>query len=256
MNRASAGRVALVTGAGAGIGRATAVAFADDGARVVASDVTEDAGQSTVDLIRETGGEAIFVRCDVSEDEEVQALIARTLDAYGRLDAAFNNAGVEGALAPTAEYSVEDWDRVMAVNLKGVWLCMRSEIRAMLRQGGGAIVNNASILGHVAFPNTPAYTASKHGVIGVSRAAALDYAAQRIRINVVSPAIIETPMVMERGLAAGASQEKYDQLAGLHPMNRLGRPEEIASAVLWLCSEGASFVTGHSLLVDGGFTLR
>jgi NAD(P)-dependent dehydrogenase (short-subunit alcohol dehydrogenase family) len=186
----------------------------------------------------------------------VESLIAQILEEHDRLDFAFNNAGIEGALAPTAEYATEDWNRVLGVNLTGVWLCMRAEIRAMLRRGAGVIVNNASILGHVAFANAGAYTASKHGVLGLTKAAALEYATQGIRVNAVCPGIIETQMVMERGVKAGENQDTYRQLAELHPMNRMGTPEEIASAVLWLCSDGASFVTGQSLLVDGGYTVR
>jgi len=251
-----AGRVALVTGGSAGIGRAAALAFAREGARVVVSDVEAEGGEQTAGSIRNEGGEAIFIRTDVSREDEVRAMVEGTLEAFNQLDFAFNNAGIEGTLAPTGEYTAEDWNRVIGINLTGVWLCMRYQIPAMLRQGGGAIVNNASILGHVAFANAPAYSASKHGVLGLTKAAALEYATQSIRINAVCPGFIETPMVMERGVHAGDSKETYDQIAALHPMERLGKPEEIASAAVWLCSEAASFVTGQSLLVDGGYTAR
>lgn len=250
------GRVALVTGGSAGIGRSTALAFARQGAKVVVADVAVEGGEETVGQIREAGGEAIFVRADVSNPEEVQAMIEQTLHTYDRLDFAFNNAGVEGELAPTADYPEETWRRVLEINLTGAWLCMKHQIPVMLRQGGGVIVNNASILGLVGFANAPAYTAAKHGLLGLTKTAAIEYAAQGIRINAVCPGFIATPMVMERGVHAGSDAAVHKQIAELHPIQRMGRSEEIASAVLWLCSEGASFVAGHPLVVDGGYVSR
>ena len=250
------GKVVLITGAGAGIGRATALAFAREGARVTVSDVDEPGGEATVQQIRDGGSEAIFVRADVSREADVEAMIGRTMHAFGRLDCAFNNAGVEGALAPTGEYPLDAWRRVIDVNLSGVFLCMKHELPALLERGGGVIVNNASILGLVGFATAPAYTAAKHGVLGLTKAAAQEYATRGIRINAVCPGFVETPMVMERGVHAGADAATYSQLAALHPMNRLGKPDEIAGAVLWLCSGSASFTTGHPLVVDGGYVTR
>lgn len=250
------GKVALVTGAGSGIGREAALAFAARGAKVVVSDVADEGGEETVRRIREAGGEAVYVHADVSRPVDVEGLVARTLEAYDRLDYAFNNAGIEGELAPTAEYPEYAWNRVIGINLTGVYLCLKYEIPAMLRSGGGAIVNNASILGLVGFANAPAYCAAKHGVLGLTKAAAQEYATQGIRINAVCPGFIETPMVMERGVQAGQNREMYGELAALHPVQRLGTSEEIAAAVVWLCSDEASFVTGHPLAVDGGYLSR
>ncbi len=250
------GKVALVTGGGSGIGRATALAFAGRGSSVVVADVAVEGGEKTASTIRESGGDAIFVRVDVSKASEVEAMVGKALETYGRLDYANNNAGIEGELAATADYREDAWNRVLSINLTGVWLCMKYEIPPMLQQGQGAIVNTASVLGLVAFANTPAYTASKHGVLGLTKVAAVEYATRGLRVNAVCPGIIETPMVMERGLRAGADRAVYEQLAALHPMNRLGRPEEVAEAVVWLCSGAASFITGAVLPVDGAFTSR
>jgi NAD(P)-dependent dehydrogenase (short-subunit alcohol dehydrogenase family) len=247
------GRVALVTGGSAGIGRATAIAFAREGARVVVSDVDAPGGEETQRLIAGEGGEAIYVEADVSKEAEVQALIGRTIAEYDRLDYAFNNAGIEGATAPTAECTGENWDRVIDINLKGAWLCMKYEIPEMIRAGGGAIVNCSSIAGVIGFPGIPAYTASKHGLLGLTRAAALEYATRGIRVNAVCPGVIRTAMV-ER--FTGGSAEAEVRLVSGEPMERMGTPEEVASAVLWLCSEGAAFVTGHPLMVDGGWVAR
>ncbi|MBO8140836.1 MAG: SDR family oxidoreductase [Firmicutes bacterium] len=250
------GKVALVTGAATGIGRATALAFARAGAKVLVADVNEAAGQETVRLIRDTGGTAEFALADVSRTEDVAAMVRQAVEQFGGLDFAFNNAGIEGVLAPTGDYPEDVWNKVIAINLTGVWRCMRHEIPAMLGRGGGVIVNTASILGLVGFANAPAYTAAKHGVVGLTKAAAQEYATKGIRVNAVCPGFIETPMVMERGVQAGKDRAAYDQIASLHPMNRLGKPEEIAQAVLWLCSDAASFVTGHTLTVDGGYVSR
>jgi len=250
------GKVAIVTGAAGGIGRATALAFAREGAAVLVTDINTAGGQETVRLIREAGGTAEFLQVDVTKDDQVAAMVRRAVELWGGLDVAFNNAGIEGVLAPTHEYPEEAWERVIAINLTAVWRCMRHEIPEMLKRGGGAIVNTASILGLVGFANAPAYTASKHGVVGLTKAAAQEYAELGLRINAVCPGFIETPMVMERGVQLGKDKAAYAQVAGLHPMNRLGKPEEIAEAVLWLCSPKASFVTGYALAVDGGYVSK
>ena len=253
MSGSMAGRVALVTGASAGIGRATALAFARQGARVVVSDVDDSGGEETVRMIREEGGEGMYVRTDVSRADEVEALIRRVVEEYGRLDFAFNNAGIEGRSDSTVDCSEENWDRVIDINLKGAWLCMKHEIAQMLGQGGGAIVNCSSIAGLIGFTGIPAYTASKHGLLGLTKTAALEYATQGVRINAVCPGVIRTAMI-ER--FTGGSKDAEAELVSGEPMGRMGTPEEIASAVLWLCSDGAGFVTGHSLAVDGGWVAR
>jgi NAD(P)-dependent dehydrogenase (short-subunit alcohol dehydrogenase family) len=243
-------KAGVVTGGASGIGRATAIAFAREGAKVVLSDLIVDGGEQVVRLIKESGGEAVFVRCDVSKTAEVEAMINKAVETYGRLDYAFNNAGIEGDIAPVAECTEENWDRVIAVNLKGVWLCMKYEIRQMLKQRRGAIVNMSSVSGLVGDPEHPAYGASKHGVSGLTKAAALEYARAGIRVNAVCPAAIRTPMI-ERTLQA-QSELSWQSLASGHPMGRIGEPEEVAEAVLWLCSDPSSFVTGHLLVLDGG----
>ena len=249
------GKVALVTGGASGIGRACAQLFAREGASVVVSDVALEGGQQTVRLIEEDGGEASFVEADVSKAAQVEALVGRTVEIYGRLDYAFNNAGIEGRMATnTADYPEEDWDRVIAVNLKGVWLCMKHEIPQMLSQGGGSIVNNSSVEGLVGLEGTSAYAASKHGVVGLTKTAALEYAQSGIRVNAVCPGLIRTPMV-ER-YSRGDAEIEAQLAASLEPVGRMGSPEEVAEAVVWLCSEAASFVTGHAMAVDGGFLAR
>lgn len=254
------GKVALVTGAASGIGRATALAFATAGAKVLVADVQpkqgEAAAREIADAARAAKGDALFVRADVSKADDVQAMVARAVEAFGGLDYAFNNAGIEGALAATSDYPVDAWNHVIAVNLTGVFLCMKHEIPAMRARGGGAIVNNASILGLVGFANAPAYTAAKHGVLGLTKVTALELATEKIRVNAVCPGFIETPMVMQRGVQAGSNAAAYEQIASLHPMHRLGKSEEIAAAVLFLCSDGASFITGEHLLIDGGYVAR
>ena len=243
-------KVALVTGAGSGIGASCALKFAELGAKVIVSDVAATGGAQTVSAIKERGGDAVFVKADVSEPMDVRSLVEQTLDEFGRLDFACNNAGIGGAQAQTADYPEESWRRVLAVNLTGVWLCMKFEIPPMLRQGG-AIVNMSSILGTVGFVGAPAYTAAKHGVIGLTKSAALEYATRNIRVNSVCPGFIATPMLENAGLVPGS--DAYKAVAELHPMKRLGRPEEVAEATTWLCSDSASFITGVCLLVDGGF---
>jgi NAD(P)-dependent dehydrogenase (short-subunit alcohol dehydrogenase family) len=254
------GKVALVTGAASGIGRATALAFARAGARVMLADLdpagVESAARDVVATSRGADGDAASVRADVSNPADVRAMVDHVVERFGGLDFAFNNAGIEGALATTADYPEDVWQRVLAVNLTGVFLCMKQEIPALRARGGGAIVNNASILGVVGFANAPAYTAAKHGVLGLTKVAALELATERIRVNAVCPGFIETPMVMDRSMRAGSDAAAYEQIAALHPMHRLGKSEEIASAVLWLCSDGASFVTGEHLMVDGGYVAR
>ena len=244
------GKAALVTGAGSGIGRATALACAREGAKIVVADRVVEGGEETVSMIKSAGGEATFVPVNVTQAAEVKAMVAAAVSAYGRIDCAHNNAGIEGVFATTADYPEEDWDRVMAVNLKGVWLCMKYEIPQMVQQGGGAIVNTASLAGLVGAKRMPAYVASKHGVAGLTKTAALEYAKSGIRVNAVCPGIIHTSMVDRMFLSRRPDLE--DRLAAVEPMGRLGKPEEVAEAVVWLCSDAASFVTGHTMTVDGG----
>jgi NAD(P)-dependent dehydrogenase (short-subunit alcohol dehydrogenase family) len=245
------GKVAVVTGSSYGIGRSTAIAFAKRGAKVVLSDCVDD--KDTRELIGQAGGEAVFFKCDVSNEEEVRNLMADAVSHFGRLDFAFNNAGVEGSPAPVADCSNENWDRTIGINLRGVWLCMKHQIPAMLKTGGGVIVNNASIAGLVGFAGVPAYVASKHGVVGLTKNAALDYAKQNIRVNAVCPGVIQTPMI-ER--FTGGDPKVIQQLVAGEPMDRLGQPEEIAETVVFLCSDAASFITGQAIAVDGGWTTR
>lgn len=256
MEKRFEGKAALVTGAASGIGRATALAFAREGAKVLVADVAVEGGEETVRMIKDLGADAAFVKADVSVEAEVAEMVAEAVGRFGGLDVAVNNAGIEGALAPTAEYPEETWERVIAINLTGVWRSMRHEIPELLKRGGGAIVNVASILGVVGFANAPAYTAAKHGVVGLTKVAAMEYAPQGIRINVVGPGFIETPMVMERGVEAGRHPDVQAQIAQLHPIGRMGKPEEIADAILFLASEQATFIAGHSLIVDGAYTAQ
>lgn len=247
------GKVALVTGAGSGIGMATSLAFARDGARVLVADVSSEGGERTVRMINEIGGQAIFVRTDVSRPADVQAMVSRAVEAYGRLDFAFNNAGIEGQMVPAVECTEENWDRVIGTNLKGVWLCMKYEIPEMLKQGKGAIVNMSSVAGLVGTRNAAAYCASKGGVVQLTRASALDYAKSGIRINAVCPGAIRTPMV-DRVISAQPEMEATIDAA--HPIGRMGEPDEIASAVVWLCSDAASFILGHAMPIDGGWVTQ
>ena len=247
------GKVALVTGGGSGIGRATALAFAREGARVVIGNRNVQRGEETVSMIRAAGGTASFRRTDVLVAADIEALVKHAVSEYGGLDLAFNNAGIEGDVRPLAEQTEANYDAVTDINVKGVWLSMKYEIPRMLDRCGGAIVNCASVAGLIGFPNIGIYSASKHAVIGLTKAAALEYSAQGIRVNAVNPAVIDTEMVDR--LADGMNVKK-DDLTTFHPIGRLGRVEEVAEAVLWLCSDRASFVTGHSLIVDGGFTAQ
>ena len=247
------GNVALVTGASAGIGRAAAVAFAQEGAHVVVADIDHPRGEKTASEVAELGVDAIFVHVDVSQPGSVANLLRATHDRFGRLDFAFNNAGIEGITAPTAECTIENWNHTIAVNLTGVFLCMREEIPRMLEHGAGVIVNNSSVAGLVGFAGIPAYTASKHGILGLTKTTALEYATQGIRVNAVCPGVIDTEMITRftHGDAVAA-----EQLLQTEPVGRLGAPKEIADAVVWLCSDRAGFVTGHALAVDGGFVAR
>ena len=247
------GKIALVTGGSSGIGRASARAFARESARVMVADVAVEGGQETVRLIQEAGGEATFMQVDVTQAPAVAALIAKIVTVYGRLDCAHNNAGIEGAIGPTADCAEDNWDRVISVNLKGVWLCMKYEIPQMLQQDRGTIVNTASAAGLVGARGIPAYVASKHGVVGLTKSAALEYARAGIRVNAVCPGVIRTPMV-ERLL--GDRPRAEARLRELEPVGRLGTPEEVAEAVVWLCSDAASFVTGHAMSVDGGMVTQ
>lgn len=248
------GKVALVTGGASGIGRATALRFAREGAKLVIADMNEEGGQRTVHMITENGGEATFVQVDVSHAAEVEAMISKTVGMYGRLDCAHNNAGISGAgiggnlLTLSADYPEERWHQVIAINLTGVWLCMKYELRQMLQQGGGAVVNTASVAGLVGFPGASAYVASKHGVVGLTKTAALEYAKQGIRVNCVCPGFIQTPMTTP----LMNEPRLMNSIVASEPIGRVGKPEEVAEAVVWLCSDAASFVTGHTMTIDGG----
>jgi NAD(P)-dependent dehydrogenase (short-subunit alcohol dehydrogenase family) len=246
------GKVALVTGAAAGMGLATARAFAEAGAAVVLADFKEGAVRAAAEKLLTAGHRALAVRCDVSDDAQVAAMVGRAVAEFGRLDAAFNNAGVMARIAPTADSTREDWDRVIGVNLRGVWSCMKHELRQMERQGNGAIVNNASVGALTGNPGIGSYITSKHGVVGLTRTAALEYVRRGIRVNAVNPGLIDTQIA--RDVVSG-DEQAYAEIAKQVPIGRAGRPEEIASAVLWLCSPGASYVVGHALTVDGGMTV-
>ena len=244
------GKTALITGGSFGIGQAAAVAFAKQGANVVVADWIEDKDQVTMKQISACGGTGIFVKCDVSKEDKVHAMIDKAIARFGKLDFAFNNAGIEGISAPTHECTEENWDKTLAVNLKGVWLCMKYEIQLMLKQGKGSIVNCSSVAGLVGFQGLPAYVASKHAVVGITKTAALENAKQGIRINAVCPGVIKTAMIDR---LTGKDKEVEKQYADMEPVGRMGQPEEVAEAVVWLCSDKASFVTGQALAVDGGF---
>ena len=248
------GKVALVTGAASGIGRATALAFAREKARVVVSDVHVDHGEETARMIGDSGGQAVFVKTDVSLETEVEALVARAVETWGRLDCAHNNAGVEREYTdPDMRYSEETWSRTIDTNLKGVWLCMKYELREMQKQGDGAIVNTSSVAGLVGVPEQPIYVASKHGVAGITKAVALEYADKGIRVNAVCPGLVRTRLMEQIHQAHPELESEQDQW---QPIGRVGTPEEIAEAVIWLCSDKASFVVGHTMVVDGGMTAQ
>jgi NAD(P)-dependent dehydrogenase (short-subunit alcohol dehydrogenase family) len=247
------GKVALITGGTSGIGRVTAEAFAREGAKIVVSGRREREGQETVDIIKKAGGEAIFVKTDIAKEQDVRAMVEKTVATYGHLDYAFNNAGIEQLPTPLVEQGEETFDQIIDVNVKGVWLSMKYEIPEMLKNGGGAIVNTSSVAGLIGFPGIPIYIASKHAVLGLTKSVALEYAKLGIRVNAVSPAAIETDMVDR---FVGRDGDARQQLSDMHPVGRMGRPEEIADAVIYLCSDKASFITGQSLAVDGGFTVQ
>jgi NAD(P)-dependent dehydrogenase (short-subunit alcohol dehydrogenase family) len=247
-------KVALVTGAGSGIGRACALAFAGERSKVVVADIAVTGGEETVQMIKDAGGEAVFVLCDVAKLVDVKSIMTMALKTYGRLDFACNNAGIGGPSMMTADYREEDWDAVIGVNLTGAWLCMKYELEIMLKQGSGVIVNMASILGKVGFATAPAYVAAKHGLIGLTQTAALEYATHNIRINAVCPGFIYTPLLEKAGMQTGS--ELHTFISNLHPMKRMGTSEEVAGAVIWLCSDASSFVTGQAFMVDGGYTAQ
>ncbi|MDY7559780.1 SDR family oxidoreductase [Pseudomonas sp. 10B1] len=245
------GQVALVTGAAAGIGRATALAFAAEGLKVVVADLDSEGALGTVELIHAAHGEALFVRCNVTQEADVKNMMEQAVSAYGRVDYAFNNAGIEIEKGRLPEGSEAEFDAIMGVNVKGVWLCMKYQLPLMMAQGGGSIVNTASVAGLGAAPKMSIYSASKHAVIGLTKSAAIEFAKKKIRVNAVCPAVIDTDMYRR---AHEADPKKAEFVAVMHPVGRIGTVDEIASAVLYLCSDGASFITGHALAVDGGVT--
>ncbi len=244
-------KVALITGASFGIGRATAVAFAERGAKVIIADCIED--KETVDLVKKAGSEALFVKCDVSKNSDVKKVIEEGVKKFGGLDYAFNNAGIEGGMGETPDCTEENWDKTIGINLKGIWLCMKYEIPEMLKREKGVIVNCASVAGLIGFPGLPAYVASKHGVIGLTKTTALECAKKGIRVNAVCPGVIKTPMIDR---VTGKKKEVEKAYEDMEPVGRMGQPEEVAESVIWLCSDAASFVTGVALPVDGGWVAR
>ncbi len=253
MTKRFEGKVALVTGASSGIGQATALAFGREGAKVVVAARRIQQGEETAEMIKRNGGEATFVKADIASAAEVESLMRATIEVYGRLDCALNNAGTSGNLMPAVDVSEQEWDAVINTNLKGAWLCLKHEIALMVKQGGGSIVNMSSVLGLEGTPiGASVYVASKHALIGLTKATAVEYAKQGVRVNAVCPGFIETALIE----VATTSPEAKEQLVALHPIGRLGNPEEVAEAVTWLCSDAASFVTGHSMVVDGGYVAQ
>lgn len=248
------GKVALVTGGASGIGRATALAFAQKGASVVITDVADQMGQEVAQQIQSQQGKAIYIHVDVSRAEEVEKAVQTTVETFGRLDYGFNNAGISGVSASAADYPLEEWARVISINLSGVFYSMKYELQQMLKQGSGAIVNMSSILGQVGFANSVAYASAKHGVIGMTETAAIENAPKGIRVNAVCPGFIETPLLTGAGMTRGT--DLYNAIARLHPMGRLGLSEEVATLVVWLCSDEASFITGEAVRVDGGYVAQ
>ncbi|NNF00734.1 MAG: SDR family oxidoreductase [Pyrinomonadaceae bacterium] len=246
-------KVAIVTGGTSGIGTATAEAFAAKGAKVTVSGRREDKGNSVVESIRKAGGEAIFVKTDIQKSGDVKKMVEKTIDAFGRLDFAVNNAGVEQYFKPLPEQTEDIYSMIMDTNVKGVWMSMKEEIPAMLKTGGGTVVNMSSIAGVVGMANAPIYSASKHAVIGLTKSIALEFAQQNIRVNAILPAAIETPMIDR---FTQGQEEAFKYFESLHPVGRVGKPQEVADACIWLCSEKSSFVTGSSIRVDGGFTAQ
>jgi len=246
-------KVAIVTGATSGIGRAAAIAYAREGAKVVVAGRRATEGEETVRLLQAQGGEGIFVKTDVSKAVQVKELVERTMQKFGRLDIAFNNAGIEQVPLPFLEQDEETFDQVVDINAKGVWLCMKYEIPAMLKTGGGSIVNTASVFGVIGVPGNEIYIASKHAVIGLTKSAAVEFGKQGIRVNAILPGVVDTDMYKR---FAGDKPEFREQMNAMHPIGRIGKPEEMAEAAIWLSSSKASFVTGHSLMVDGGYTAQ
>lgn len=244
-------KVIIITGSTFGIGKSTAIAFANRGAKVVFSARSED--EDTNKIIKKNGDNAIFVKCDVSNEEDVKNLVAKTISHYGRLDFAFNNAGISGTPAPATDCTNDNWNNTININLKGIWFCMKHQIPEMLKIGGGSIVNNASIGGLVGFPGMPAYVASKHGVVGLTKNVALDYAKQGIRVNSVCPGAIHTKMIDR---FTDGDPKVFDKFAAAKPMGRVGQPEEVAETVVFLCSNAASFITGQAIAIDGGMTVQ
>ena len=246
-------KVAIITGGSSGIGRATAIALAKDGVKVTIAARRATEGEETVQLVKESGSEGSFVKTDVTKEDDVKSLVEKTVKVYGRLDYAFNNAGIEEMMTPFVEQTSDTFDQIMNVNVKGVWLSMKYEIPEMIRSGGGAIVNNSSVAGLMGFPQMPIYIASKHAVLGLTKSAALEYAKSGIRINAVAPGGVETDMV-ERMVED--NKQFLETVKSMHPIGRIAKPEEIANAVVWLLSDKASFVLGHTLLIDGGMVSR
>jgi NAD(P)-dependent dehydrogenase (short-subunit alcohol dehydrogenase family) len=246
------GRTAIVTGAASGIGKSTAELYSREGANVVLSDIDEEKGIKAAEAINKNGGNAIFIKADVSSNDDCKSLVEQAVKHFGRIDFACNNAGIGGEQNPVADYSIDNWNKVIAINLSSVFYCMKYEIKAMLETGGGAIVNMASILGNAAFENSAAYVAAKHGVLGLTKNAAVEYAKKNIRVNSIGPAFIHTPLIE----ALEKNKEVYDYLVSLHPIGRLGKPEEVSELVIWLSSDKASFVTGSYYPVDGGYLAK